>query len=109
MTSEAGSRRSERRKRMLSDPRPLTSWHSAPLPGILRRMASIARARTLSEDGAPRSLRQALLQHLHDTLAKDEFSATDHDYYLALVHAVRDRIVEGWLRTQQRYYHEDRK
>jgi starch phosphorylase len=72
-------------------------------------MASIARASALSDDGASLSLRQALLHHLHYTLAKDEFSATDHDYYLALVHAVRDRMVAGWLRTQQRYYHEDRK
>ncbi len=72
-------------------------------------MASLAPTSALSDDGASLPLRQALLHHLHYTLAKDEFSATDHDYYLALVHAVRDRMIAGWLRTQQRYYHEDRK
>ena len=55
------------------------------------------------------SLRQSLLYHLHYSLAKDQFSATQHDYYVALVYAVRERLIARWLRTQQSYYHEDRK
>jgi starch phosphorylase len=62
-----------------------------------------------SDDLGSRSLRESLLHHLHYTLAKDEFSATQHDYFMALAHAVRDRMIARWLRTQQRYYHEDRK
>ena len=62
-----------------------------------------------SDDVASSSLRESLLHHLHYTLAKDEFSATPHDYFVALVHAVRDRMIARWLRTQQRYYREDRK
>ncbi|HEY2148913.1 MAG TPA: glycogen/starch/alpha-glucan family phosphorylase, partial [Pirellulales bacterium] len=62
-----------------------------------------------SDDLASSSLREALVHHLHFTLAKDEFSATEHDYFMALAHAVRDRMIARWLRTQQSYYHEDRK
>jgi starch phosphorylase len=54
-----------------------------------------------------RSLRDSLLHHLHFSLAKDRFSATRHDYYLALVYAVRERLIARWLQTQQRYYRDD--
>jgi starch phosphorylase len=55
------------------------------------------------------SLRDSLLHHLHYSLAKDQYSATRHDYYLALVHAVRERLIARWLQTQQRVYQEDSK
>ncbi len=55
------------------------------------------------------SLCESLLRHLHCSLAKDRFSATTHDYYIALVHAIREKLVVQWLRTQQQYYYEDRK
>lgn len=38
------------------------------------------------------------------TLAKDRYTSTLHDDYLALSLAVRDRIVERWILTQQRYH-----
>jgi len=60
-------------------------------------------------DVESRPLRDALLYHLHYSLAKDQFSATRHDCYLALVHAVRERLIARWLQTQQRYYYEDAK
>lgn len=41
------------------------------------------------------------------TLAKDKYTATTHDDYLALSLAVRDRIVERWILTQQRYHNEN--
>ncbi|MBF0522336.1 MAG: glycogen/starch/alpha-glucan phosphorylase [Candidatus Omnitrophica bacterium] len=37
-------------------------------------------------------------------LAKDEYAATEHDNFLALAITVRDRIVERWAKTQQRYH-----
>lgn len=43
------------------------------------------------------------------TLAKDKYTATTHDDYLALSLAVRDRIVERWILTQQRYHNENLK
>ncbi len=62
-----------------------------------------------SADMESRSLSESLLHHLHYSLAKDQFSATRHDYYLALVHTVRERLIARWLQTQQRWYKEDRK
>ena len=38
------------------------------------------------------------------TLAKDQFTATQYDNFLAISLAVRDRIVERWISTQQRYH-----
>ncbi|MBP7056506.1 MAG: glycogen/starch/alpha-glucan phosphorylase, partial [Candidatus Omnitrophica bacterium] len=38
------------------------------------------------------------------TLAKDKYTATLHDDFLALSFAVRDRIVARWIVTQQRYH-----
>jgi len=42
--------------------------------------------------------------HLRYSLAKDRYSATDHDRFLALAYAVRDRLMERWIRTQQAYH-----
>ncbi|MCI0481741.1 MAG: glycogen/starch/alpha-glucan family phosphorylase, partial [Candidatus Dadabacteria bacterium] len=39
----------------------------------------------------------------------DKYTATTHDDYLALSLAVRDRIVERWILTQQRYHNENAK
>jgi len=40
-------------------------------------------------------------------LAKDKYTATLHDDFLATAIAVRDRIVERWIATQQRYHNEN--
>jgi len=51
---------------------------------------------------------QELLQdfehHLRLTLAKDRYTATDRDRYYALALAVRDRLVERWIATQQTHH-----
>jgi len=36
--------------------------------------------------------------------AKDEYSATDLDYYKSLVYSIKDHLVEKWIETQQTYY-----
>lgn len=41
------------------------------------------------------------------TLAKDSYSSTEYDNYRALAFTVRDRIVERWMKTQQRYHKEN--
>ena len=67
--------------------------------------------KTSSGDSRPTSgdLQRAFLRHLQYTLGKDKFSATKADLYLALAHAVRDRLVDRWLDTQQSYYVNDAK
>ncbi|MFZ4394028.1 MAG: glycogen/starch/alpha-glucan phosphorylase [Kiritimatiellia bacterium] len=47
------------------------------------------------------SLYEDFSWHLRYTLAKDRYSATDHDRYMALAWAVRDRLVERWALTRQ--------
>ena len=42
--------------------------------------------------------------HLTRSLAKDRYSATLHDRYLALSLSIRDQIVERWIETQQTYH-----
>ncbi len=55
------------------------------------------------------TLCESMLRHLRSSLAKDQYSVTPHDSYVALVYAVREQLVDRWLRTQQGYYHEDQK
>jgi starch phosphorylase len=55
------------------------------------------------------SLKKSFLDHVAFSLAKDKYSATKRDYYLSLALAIRDRLVERWVRTQQRYYQVDAK
>lgn len=57
----------------------------------------------------PRSLERSIVNHLHYTLAKDKYSATEQDFYEAVALSVRDHMVGQWIQTQQRYYKEDAK
>jgi len=45
--------------------------------------------------------------HLRYSLAKDRYTATARDRFMALSMAVRDRIVAGWIRTQQEHHRRD--
>ncbi|MFA6111647.1 MAG: glycogen/starch/alpha-glucan phosphorylase, partial [Candidatus Latescibacterota bacterium] len=55
------------------------------------------------------SLQTSVVDHLEFSLAKDEYSATQHDRFLATAMAVRDRLIERWIGTQQTYYRRDAK
>ena len=50
------------------------------------------------------ALKCSFQNHLKYSLAKDEFSATDHDRYYALALAIRDHLVDGWIRTSVTYH-----
>ena len=43
------------------------------------------------------------------TLSKDQYTSTTNDDYWALALAVRDRMVERWIKTQQRYHKQNLK
>ena len=43
------------------------------------------------------------------TVAKDVYTASDYDAYLATAYSVRDRLVERWFKTQSAYYQADAK
>jgi glycogen phosphorylase len=49
-------------------------------------------------------LKQDFEHHLRRTLAKDRYTATDRDRYYALALAVRDRLIERWIATQQTHH-----
>jgi len=53
------------------------------------------------------SLRRSIVNHLVYTIAKDQYSATNRDFFHALVLAVRDRLIERWMATMRRYYDHD--
>ncbi|MGQ9896238.1 MAG: glycogen/starch/alpha-glucan phosphorylase [Acidobacteriota bacterium] len=56
-----------------------------------------------------RSIQRSFLDHIEFTLAKSHFNQTRLDQYLALAYAIRDRLIERWLRTQDAYYRADTK
>jgi starch phosphorylase len=49
-------------------------------------------------------LRLEFDRHLRRTLAKDRYTATDRDRYFALALAVRDRLIDQWIATQQTHH-----
>jgi glycogen phosphorylase len=53
------------------------------------------------------SLRDSIVKHLLFTLAKDKYTATKRDLYLAIAYTVRDQMVGRWIKTQQQYYDAD--
>ena len=52
-------------------------------------------------------LKEDFAWHLRYTLAKYDESATLRDRYTAFAYAVRDRIVERWIETQERYHRQN--
>lgn len=59
--------------------------------------------------GDSESLKLAILNHLHSTLALDQYTATKRDLFAATAYAVRDQLVGRWMTTQQNYYDKDAK
>ena len=55
-------------------------------------------------DTSAEGLRNDFERHLRYTLARDRYTATDRDRYYALARAVRDRLVERWMATQQTHH-----
>jgi starch phosphorylase len=53
------------------------------------------------------SAKQSFIRHMQSSLAKDEYSSTDLDRYMALCLTVRDCMIERWVNTQQTYYQND--
>ena len=71
--------------------------------------ASLVASLTDAQRRDAAALRSSILNHLRYTLAKDEFTVTKRDYFQSLVFAIRDRLIDEWSETQQRYYNQDLK
>jgi starch phosphorylase len=52
------------------------------------------------------ALRNGILEALYFTQAKFPEVATKNDFYMALAHAVRDRLLNHWVTTAETYYRE---
>ncbi len=53
------------------------------------------------------AFKKAFTDHIHHTLARDEHTVTQHEKFLAVAYAVRDRLIDRWIKTQETYYHRD--
>jgi len=58
---------------------------------------------------SPATFERAVLDHIFYTCRKRIDSATMHDVYRAMAHAVRDRLVHRWLQTGREHYNHDAK
>jgi glycogen phosphorylase len=62
---------------------------------------------TVHKDISKRGIKVSFKNNMQYLLAKDQFTATMHDLFLSLAVTVRDRLVERWIKTQQRYHREN--
>ena len=53
------------------------------------------------------NLKEAFMYNRRYSLAKDMYTATDYDNFESLAMAIRDRLIERWILTQQRYHDEN--
>ena len=53
---------------------------------------------------ATESLKKDILRNRKYSLAKDHYAATEHDNFQSIALAVRDRLIERWMLTQQKYH-----
>lgn len=57
-----------------------------------------------AKDMTKKGMQESFSSSLHYSLGKDQYTTTPHDNFMALAIAVRDRIVERWMKTQQGYH-----
>jgi len=55
------------------------------------------------------NLQQYFLERRTFALAKDEYTATPYDNFMTAAYAIRDRMIERWIKTQQRYHKQNMK
>jgi len=49
-------------------------------------------------------IRRSFMNNLEYNIAKDKYTLTQHDTFLSLSYAVRARLIERWILTQQEYH-----
>ena len=55
------------------------------------------------------SIKHSLANRMIYTVGKDNFTATDRDWFHAIAYMVRDRLTERWMETMRSYYRTDTK
>ena len=80
----------------------------APAPAPENKTSTVGEPFVERRQGDPASvLRRSFLDHLRYSRGKVLETATTYDRYLALAHAVRDRLADRWVKTQRTYYSQD--
>lgn len=62
---------------------------------------------SIRKDMTKEGIERSFLAHREYTLAKDQYTATLNDDFMALAVTIRDRLIERWIITQQRYHREN--
>jgi len=55
------------------------------------------------------SIKHSLANRMIYTVGKDNFTATERDWFRAVAYMVRDRLTERWMETMRSYYRNDTK
>jgi len=58
----------------------------------------------LYKDMSSKGIKLSFQVNREYALSKDQYTATLNDNYWALAIAIRDRLVERWIKTQQQYH-----
>ena len=53
------------------------------------------------------AFKKAFTDHVHHSLARNSVTVTEHEKFLAVAYAVRDRLIDRWIKTQETYYEKD--
>lgn len=88
--------------------------HNGNHPAHLKQsIGSRGKTQILVEDNRTgmtvEALKRALVDNLYYVQGKAEYFATPHDYYIALAHTVRDRMLHRRIKTAVTYHQEDPK
>jgi len=59
---------------------------------------------SIHKDMTKKGIEHSFLGEREYALGKDQYTATLNDDFLALAYSIRDRLVERWIATQQRYH-----
>ncbi|MBD3379759.1 MAG: glycogen phosphorylase, partial [Candidatus Omnitrophica bacterium] len=59
--------------------------------------------------GVVKDLKEDFLRNRKYSLAKDIYNSTAYDNFKSLAMTIRDRLIERWILTQQRYHDENGK
>ena len=60
-------------------------------------------------DSSKKAFIESFNLHLHHTLARDRYEAAEYEKFQAIAYAVRDRLIDRWIKTQQTYYKQNAK
>ncbi|MDP2653763.1 MAG: glycogen/starch/alpha-glucan phosphorylase [Candidatus Omnitrophota bacterium] len=75
------------------------------IPRISRKKDMTAEQwKVLHKDMSAEAIKLSFKVNREYALSKDQYSATKNDNFWALAIAIRDRVIERWIETQQRYH-----